>query len=218
MWIISWFMSVEQGFYLSSRKRELREWHNLSQISTLTQRVPLFYVIHCQKVSYSLLHLEEMFSGCQAAVRTFFKLLKKKQNPAIYHLVICIIFNDKSLKDPSYILFFKKTFNAAFKKFYVFTYFEREREREQEQGRNREGESPKQTPYCQLTVQRGSQTHILWVTWAVIMTCDHDLSRNQESEAQLNEPLRRRLVIYSRELRCLFIQTNLEYALLVWKL
>lgn len=40
-----------------------REWPNLSQISTLTQRVLLFYVTHCQEVSYSLLHLDEIFSG-----------------------------------------------------------------------------------------------------------------------------------------------------------
>lgn len=100
MQIVSWFMSVEEVFYLSRRKREWREWHNLPQISTWTQRVLLSHAIHCQKVSYSLLYLDDIFSGCKLAMRMFLNLIFLKI-PAIYHLVICIAFSDRSLKDPS---------------------------------------------------------------------------------------------------------------------
>ena len=44
-----------------------------------------------------------------------------------------------------------------------------------------ERENPKQAPHCECRVRHGAWTHKLW---------DHDLSKNQESEAQPTEPLR----------------------------
>lgn len=72
--------------------------------------MPLFYAIHCQKVSHSLLYLDEIFSGCKVAIRMFLKLFKKKKHPEIYYLVICIAFNGRSLKDPSCIFYPIKIF------------------------------------------------------------------------------------------------------------
>ena len=61
-----------------------------------------------------------------------------------------------------------------FSSFYLF--WEGEKEREHEQGRHRERgrENPKKSPCCQHGAQGRAQSHKLW---------DHDLSRNQESEA-----------------------------------
>ena len=59
--------------------------------------------------------------------------------------------------------------------FFLSLFILREREKESMQGRGRErGENLKQAPHCQHRAQRGARSHKPW---------DHDLNRNQESDA-----------------------------------
>ena len=73
--------------------------------------------------------------------------------------------------------------------FYIFNFLKclfilRERERVSASGGGRGAEStnPKQVPNCQHRALHGARTHEPW---------DHDLSRNQDSDASPTEPPRR---------------------------
>ena len=60
-------------------------------------------------------------------------------------------------------------------------------------GRERETRNPKQAPCCQHRAQCGSWPHKPW---------DHDLSLNQELDAELTEPLRHpRVIIFKMEVK-----------------
>ena len=57
----------------------------------------------------------------------------------------------------------------------------RERERERESGGEGQRENPKQGPHCYHSAQHRAQSHA---------PGDHDLSRNQELDAEPTEPTR----------------------------
>ena len=84
-------------------------------------------------------------------------------HPAVRDCV-SIFRKEQAFKTENYVLF----------KIYLFW----ERERASRGGVEREGENPKKAPCCQHRVWGRAWTHELW---------DHDLNRNQKSDASLTE-------------------------------